>query len=257
MNLTAIARISRQAHVICERPDIIKFIVFTLATICDIMAELEDFAFRCLVVNVCDRLSSHDLRRIVYIRLYSKRHQLKDADGLDIFDALECANVFSPAAPEGLLEVIELTGNKQIANTVRDFIKKRKKHPSGKPAALQLAPPEETDTQTDSVHLKMCYKVVQGQVNVLLQQIEVIRQAVWAGGQDEEGKYRAHMALEKISEAASNLVENLQKARKQFGLSRSLSGSSTDSSSTGSDNGTYMYNKNAYVTTIIIFFFQS
>lgn len=201
------------------------------------MAEMEDIAFRILVANVCDRLTSHDLRRIVYIRLYKKRHQLKDADGLDVFDALECANVFSPSAPEGLLEVIELTGNKQIANTIKDFIKKRKKSPSGKPAALQPpAPPEETDAQTDNVHLMMCYKVVQGQVNVLLQQIEVIRQAVWVGNQDEDGKYRAHMALEKISKTASDLVENLQDARRQSGLlSRSNSGSSTDSNSSRSD----------------------
>lgn len=205
------------------------------------MAESEDIPFRCLVANVCERLSSHDLRRIVYIRLYNKRYQLKDADGFDVFDALECANVFSPSAPEGLLEVIELTGNKQIANTVKDFIKKRKKSPGGRRPAAP-APPEETGAQTDSVHLRMCYKVVQGQVNVLLQQIEVIRQAVWAGSQDEDGKYRAHMALEKISKTASDLVENLQDARKQSGLlSRSISGSSTDSNSSGSDieYGTY------------------
>lgn len=201
------------------------------------LTEFEDVDFRCLVANVCDRLSTRDLRKIVYIRLYNKRQQLKDADGLDIIDALECANVFSPAAPEGLLEAVEQSGNKQVANTIKDFIKKRRKrgtHALHVPAAPQAETDE--NTPADRAHLQACYKVVLGQTNLLLQQIEVIRQAVWAGSQDEDGKLKAHEAVENISKTASELVEGLKKARKQFGLlSRSSSGSSTDSSDSGSD----------------------
>ena len=187
------------------------------------MAEIE---FRCLVVNVCNRLSTQDLRNIVYVQLYKRRHQFEDRDGLDIFDALECQGVFSPASPEGLLEIVEKTENVQVANIIKDYIEKRKRE-SGRPTGslhTRDPPPLAQDA-----HLRTCYEVVRQQMKLLLKQIEVLKQAVWAGDQDEDGKHRGDQAVENVGRTASELVERLRRARKQFGIPRSLSGSSTDS----------------------------
>ena len=195
------------------------------------MAEIE---FRCLVVNVCNRLSTQDLRNIVYVQLYKRRHQFEDRDGLDIFDALECQGVFSPASPEGLLEIVENTGNIQVANIIKDYIEKRKREsgrPTGSPHTRDRDPPP----LAQDAHLRTCYEVVRQQMKLLLKQIEVLKQAVWAGDQDEDGKLRGDQAVDNVGRTASELVERLRKARRQCGIPRSLSGSSTDSYSSESD----------------------
>ena len=211
-------------------------------------AESEEIDFRCLVANICDRLSGDELRRIVYIRLFSKKERLKDADGLDIFSELEYADILSPAKPEGLLAVVEEIGNKKVANTIKDFIKKRRKQVSGKPAPPRARPRAETAPATmPDTHLQTCYKVALGQMNLLLQQLEVVGQAARAGDQDG---HEAQQAVEKISSTASELVRRLKRARKQFGLPRSQSGSSTCSSyasDTQGDYGNWLFVQHVYL----------
>ena len=213
-------------------------------------AESEEIDFRCLVANICDRLSGDEIRRIVYIWLFSKKERLKDANGLDIFSELEYADILSPAKPEGLLAVVEEIGNKKVANTIKDFIKKRRKQVSGKPAPPRARPRAETAPSTmPDTHLQTCYKVALGQMNLLLQQLEVLRQAAKAG--DQEGD-EAQQAVEKISSTATGLARRLKskRARKQIGLPRSQSGSSTGSSSasdTQGDYGNFLFVQHVYI----------
>ena len=201
------------------------------------MAEFEEIEFRCLVVNVCNRLSTQDLRNIAYVQLYKRRHQFEDGDGLDIFDALECQGIFSPTLPEGLLRIVEKTENMQVASIVKDYIEKRRKRESGKPKGSPHT--RDSSPLAQDAHLRTCYEVVRQQMKLLLKQIEVLKQAVWAGDQDEDGKHRGDQAVENVGKTASELVERLRKARRQFGIPRSLSGSSTDSYGSESDATAY------------------
>jgi hypothetical protein len=201
------------------------------------MAEFEEIEFRSLVANVCDRLSTHDLKRIVYVQLHQRRYQLEDAqaNGFDIFDALECQGVFSPTAPEGLLGVVEKTQNKEVANIIEDYIEKRRKRESEKRVeSPQIRNPNPPPLAQDA-HLRACYEVARQQTKLVLKQMEVLKQAVWAGDQDEDGKHRGDQAIENVSKIASELAERLRSARRKVGIPRSLSGSSTDSCGSESD----------------------
>ena len=199
------------------------------------MDEFEEIEFRTLVANICDRLSTHDFKTIVYVHLHQRRYQLEDADGFDIFDALECQGVFSPTAPEGLLGVVEKTQNKEVANIIEDYIEKSRKRKSKKLVeSPQIRNPNPPPLAQDA-HLRTCYEVARQQTKLLLKQIEVLKQAVWAGDQDEDGKHRGDQAIENVSKTASELAERLRSARRKVGIPRSLSGSSTDSCGSESD----------------------
>lgn len=186
----------------------------------------DELAFRTLVVRVSEQLSDKEVRTIVYTRLYKQRERLRDAEALDVFSALECRDVFSPTKPEGLLDIVENDlRNRQVANFITKELKKiakRKRETSSNSAPTQPAP----DHSSPESHLRKCYNVALAQVNVLLQQLEVLRHVVEVGAQQEQG---ANEAIEGISNTASELAQRLKKSRKELGLPRTLSGSSNGS----------------------------
>ena len=191
----------------------------------------DELAFRRLVVCVSNRLSDEQMRTIVYTRLYTQRERLRDAHRLDIFAELECRGVFSPVKPEGLLDIVENDlQNREVANFITKELKKktkRKGETRSNPAPTQPA----LDHSSPDSHLRICYNVALAQANVLLQQLEVLRHVVEAGAQQRD---KANEAIEGISNSASELTRRLKKSRKELGLSRSLSGSSTGSDETSS-----------------------
>ena len=149
--------------------------------------ESDNLAFRRLAASVAEKLSDEEVRKIVYIHLYSQRETLfPDAKKLEVFVALEYAEVFSPSNPEGLLNILERDlKNRQLAHLVKAFIRE-KKHRSVKlshrTTKSEVSPPEmETET-----HLRMCYKVALAQANVLMKHLEALRQAV-VGREGREG----------------------------------------------------------------------
>lgn len=215
------------------------------------MADEPQLAFRRLVVGVSDQLSDEEVRKIVYTRLYTQRERLKNADRLDIFSELECRGVFSPAKPEGLLDIVENDlHNQKVANFISKELKKKTKR-KGEATSRRGNPPPPTQpslslSAPDS-HLRICYNVALAQANVLLQQLEVLRHAVEVGAQQRD---RANEAIEGISNTASELAQRLQKSRRELGLARSVSGSSAGST-TGDETSTQAQDYGNYQSVVL------
>ena len=168
----------------------------------------DTLAFRRLVTSVAEKLTEEEIRRIVYIHLYTQRETLfQDANRLDVFVALEYADVFSPSRPEGLLNILEKDlNNRQLAQLVKDLIRQRKSKSRVRLSAGKRG--VSTEIEGDS-HMRMCYRVALAQTNVLVKHLDVLRQKVTGVGADTEG---AREAVENISKIAESLAKLKEKA---------------------------------------------
>ena len=177
----------------------------------------DNLAFRRVVVSVAERLTNEEVRKLIYIRLYSQREALfRNPQTLDVLAVLEQANVFGPTRPEGLLEILEKDlKNRQLANLVKVFIRNRNKKlqdygDGDDDGGRYVKQGERPEMESDS-RLKMCYKMATSQANVLVRHLEALRVATTAGDGVVDGA-AARTALEDISEAASALARLKEKA---------------------------------------------
>ena len=187
--------------------------------------ESEHLAFRRLVVSVSDKISDEEVRKIVYIHLYTQRETLfRDANKLEILCALEYAEIFNPANPEGLLNIVEKDlKNRHLTHLVKDFIRE-KKHRAVKLSDSAMGggmSPGEKQTDT---HLRMCYHVALAQANVFMKHLEALRQAVAEPVESE----RAQEAVKNISETAVALTKLRDKIRDVHVSRPSISGIKSD-----------------------------
>ena len=181
----------------------------------------DDLAFRRVVVRVAERLTEEEVRKMIYIRLYSQREALfRNPETLEVLAVLEQAEVFSPARPEGLLDILEKDlKNRQLANLVKSFIRNKNKKSVrddnyGR-AAKSGGPSEDPEAEDDS-RLRMCYKMAISQANVLVMHLEALRVATAGpsgGGVDGSA---ARTAVENISETAAALSRLREKANAEL-----------------------------------------
>ena len=168
-------------------------------------------AFRRLVASVAGKLHDEDVRKLVYIHLYTQRETyFHDAKKLDVFVALECAEIFSPANPEGLLNILEKDlKNRQLAQLVKVFIREKKHRATVKPSISDARKSSPGDIASEN-HLRMCYKVALAQANVLVKHLDMLRLAV--NGKPEVDSEEARKAVQNISETAAALAKLKEKA---------------------------------------------
>jgi hypothetical protein len=168
----------------------------------------DNLAFRRVVVSVAERLTEEEVRKLIYIRLYSQREALSpNPQTLEVLATLEQAKIFGPTRPEGLLDILEKDlKNRQLANLVRVFIKNRKVLVCDDDAPRYAKQPE---NESDS-RLRMCYKMAISQANVLVRHLEALRVAAAGDGAVDGAAARA--ALDDISEAAVALARLNEKA---------------------------------------------
>ena len=138
-------------------------------------------AFRRLVYSFSEQVSREECQVIIYIRLYRSKERYKDASTLEVLSKLEADGVFGPSNPQGLLEITKDIKRQDLANEVKEFIKKRskseKKASAGsggkKGGARQSFHGEEQyeDTEED-LQLRATIEVTLAQATVLMQQVE-------------------------------------------------------------------------------------
>ena len=181
-------------------------------------------AFRRLVYSFSEQVSREECQVIIYIRLYRSKERYKDASTLEVLSKLEADGVFGPSNPQGLLEITKDIKRQDLANEVKEFIKKRskseKKASAGsggkKGGARQSFHDEEQyeDTEED-LQLRATIEVTLAQATVLMQQVEKLERAV-AGGKAQ--RQRAKEAIAEAGQTAAALADRLRKAQKVLGL---------------------------------------
>lgn len=171
--------------------------------------ESDNLAFRRLVTSVAEALTDEDVRKIIYIHLYAQRERLfPNMKKLEVFVALEHADVLGPSNPEGLLNILDKDlKNRQLANLVKDFIKE-KKHKLVKSCNTTRQNSKDSLEVENESHLLMCYKMALAQANVLMKHLERLRQAVTGGEIERE---EAKEAVENISKTAVALTKLKEK----------------------------------------------
>ena len=196
--------------------------------------ESDNLAFRRLITCVADTLTDEEVRKIIYIHLYAQREQLfPSLKKLEVFVALEYAEVFSPSHPEGLLNILDKDlKNRQLAHLVKDFIKERK-HRSVKSCNNSTRQGSKASLEVDNeTHLLMCYKMALAQANVLMMHLERLRQAVTGG---EVKREEAKKAVENISETAVALTKLKEKASEDVDVSQPCDRSVVSTSTVGEE----------------------
>ena len=162
-------------------------------------------------MRVAERLTEEEVRKVIYIRLYSQREAFfRSPETLEVLAALEHAEVFGPDHPEGLLEILEKDlKNRPLTNDVKVFIRDRKRKSDN-------AMPQEREREAESdSRLRLCYKMAISQANVLVKHLEALRVATTRGpGKMDEATARE--AVENISEAATALARLREKASEQI-----------------------------------------
>ena len=184
------------------------------------MADESDIlAFRRLVTSVVEALTDEDVRKIIYIHLYAQRERLfPNMKKLEVFVALECADVFSPSSPEGLLSILDKDlKNRQLAHLVKDFIKEKKHKPVKRCNSTRRSSKDSPEVENET-HLRMCYKMALAQANVLMKHLERLRQAVTGGEIEME---EAKEAVENISKTAAALTKLREKVSEDVDASQS------------------------------------
>ena len=179
----------------------------------------DSLAFRRLVATVAEKISEEEVRKLVYIYLYSQRETIfrnVESLRLKVFVALEFSGTFSPARPEGLLGILEKDlKNRHLANLVKGYIRERKRKSvnlaelNGDRGVGVYTEPSELENDT---HLRMCYKMALAQTNVLVKHLDALRDAVAKEGAGATPDGAAREALENISKAAGALAKLKEKA---------------------------------------------
>ena len=187
-------------------------------------------AFRRLVYRFSEQMSKDECYAIIYIRLYRFKERYKDSSTLEVLSKLEADGAFGPSNPEGLLEIAKDIKRQDLANEVKDFIKKRSK--SEKKASLisgikgtiqhslfSTSTPggfDDTTVETEEdLQLRATIEVTLAQATVLMHQVELMERAV-AGGKAQ--RERAKEAISEASLTAAALADRLKHAEIVFGL---------------------------------------
>lgn len=203
--------------------------------------ESNSLAFRRLVATVAEQISEEEVRKLVYIHLYSQRNSIfreTKSTSLKLFVALEFAGTFSAARPEGLLNILEKDlKNRQLANMVKVYIRERKRKTVNivemNGGGVYTKPPElENDT-----HLRMCYKMALAQTNVLVKHLDALRDAVAKDVATPDGA--AQEALENISKTGAALAKLKEKADVGFEILGSLTNRIHSNTTAEEEQGNY------------------
>ena len=192
-------------------------------------------AFRRLLYSLSKQLSKDEAQEVVFIYFFEKKESFSAATPLDVLCKLESGGIATSSNPEKLLELMKDLKRQDLANEVKDFLKKRKKSSSlnRKQQKRENNTPE-TENEDDLI-LRSTLEAAVVQATVLIQHMEVIQGAI-AGNKIHKTKIK-----EIVTEAAQTseaLAERLRRAevkvnldqnhRRQSSGSRSGSGSGSE-----------------------------
>lgn len=162
-------------------------------------------AFRRLLCSISKQLSHEETQAIVYIHFYEDSRSLSSTPSLDILCKLESRGIATSSSPEKLLELMKDLKRQDLANEVKDYIKKKKKSSLGRKQKQVVT---ELDEEDDLI-LRSTLEAALVQATVLLQHMEVLQTSM------SSSKVRKEQVKEIVTEAAQTseaLAERLRRA---------------------------------------------
>ena len=129
--------------------------------------------------------------------------------------------MFSPTKPEGLIEIARDINRIDLASEVEKFIKsqKRKSASNAKKRTHKRpkSPPQAAAESDVDLRLKSTFEFTLSQATVLMQQVDMLQQAIAPGEGDrhrvKEAMKEAHQTAKKLALTAETLAETLHKAQ--------------------------------------------
>ena len=146
---------------------------------------------------------------------------------MDILSRLEYEGLFSPAKPEGLIEIARDASRHDLASELKKFVKtQRTASKEEEKSQKRLKGLSQAATESDmDLHLRCNFEVTLSQATVLMQNVDQLQQAITAG---QGCRQRVEEAIQEARQTAERLAQTLRKMQGELESDSGSDSSSTD-----------------------------
>lgn len=192
-------------------------------------------AFRRLLYSLSQQLTNEETQAVVFIYFFEQKESFSEASPLDVLCKLESSGVATSSNPDRLLELMKDLKRQDLANEVKDFLKKKKRSSTlTRKGQKRTDDTPETENEDDLI-LRSTLEAAVVQATVLIQHMEVIQGAI-TGNKVQKTKVKD--IVTEAAQTSEALAERLRRAevkvnlnqdhRRQSSGSRSGSGSGSE-----------------------------